>query len=402
MSTRLCSFFVFVVVAGWLPAVAAGSVHNCGGAAAAALLAASSADNAAARVRAPAALAAPVFKHPWVQENVAVTFNAAVTKDGLGSQVHRLFGARAVAACTGLPFIHTSGFTRFAHLNGSASRHAAARVNTMLGLPMQPVAANASRHVVQLGRDCAVTWDTLAADTRAALAARRPTLFNISFTYGFALTHPGMLACVPVFRQHSPAACASNALMRPIRVAVHIRAGDAENDGRRLLPHAYFFAIIRAITKVCSSSCSSALSEGAQRTGEGDPGPGGTNHSRCSFCPLASTCPPWMCVYVCAPARPPRPLRPSAHACLGTPYHCYRSCGGFAVTTSWRFIPRRSTASRMPPTAPITASAAPAIGRRCRPTSDPTCCCLPTWTSCGASGRWRLPTCLCTASRPSA
>jgi hypothetical protein len=142
-----------------------------------------------------------VFQDPWVQANVAVSFDPQRTKDGLGSQVHRLFGAYAVAACSTLRYVHTAGFQRFTHLNASDARHAARRLNTMLGLPQSPVANDTARKVVEFGRDCAVSWDDLAAHTRAALAARQPTLFSVFFTYGFALAHPAMLDCVPAFRQ---------------------------------------------------------------------------------------------------------------------------------------------------------------------------------------------------------
>lgn len=58
-----------------------------------------------------------------------------------------------------------------------------------------------------------------------------------------------LLLLFPVTADAQPPQC-GQPLLRPVRLAVHIRAGDAENDGRRLLPHAYFFEIIRTLTKV--------------------------------------------------------------------------------------------------------------------------------------------------------
>jgi len=154
----------------------------------------------------PAALSDPAFTQPWVQDNVAITYNPFITKDGLGSQVHRLLGVYAVAACTGLQYIPTAGFQLLAHLNAtntdgpSEAQQMAHRLNVMLGVSSTPKPINSSWRVVHLGRDCRITWDTLLNATRAALAQQQPTLFNVSFTYGFALAYPAMLQCVPAFR----------------------------------------------------------------------------------------------------------------------------------------------------------------------------------------------------------
>lgn len=149
----------------------------------------------------PEALTDPVFQNPWVQNNVAVTYDPLTTKDGLGSQIHRQLGVYAVAACTGLQYKSTAGFQRFTHLNQSDAHMLAQRVNTMLGIPSTPERVNPTWRVVHFGRDCNITWDTLLTKVKAALALQQPTLFNISFVYGFALTYPAMLNCAPASKQ---------------------------------------------------------------------------------------------------------------------------------------------------------------------------------------------------------
>ena len=149
----------------------------------------------------PAALADPVFQNSWVKSNVAVTFDHLITQDGFESQLHRQLGVYAVAACAGLQYVHTASFQHFSHLNKSQGQHLAHKINTMLGIPQSPQAQNSSWRVVDLDRDCSISWDTLLNETRAAVDKQVPTLFNVSFTYGFELTYPAMLQCVPAFRQ---------------------------------------------------------------------------------------------------------------------------------------------------------------------------------------------------------
>lgn len=149
----------------------------------------------------PSALSDPVFRDPWIKNNVAVTYDALITSDGLGSQLHRQLAVYAVAACAGLQYIHTTRFLRFSHMHRNESQQLAHRVNTLLGVPSKPVAVSRSWKVVDLDRDCTITWDTLLNETKKAVVQRTPTLFNVSFTYGFALTYPAMLQCVPAFQQ---------------------------------------------------------------------------------------------------------------------------------------------------------------------------------------------------------
>lgn len=159
---------------------------------------------------APAALSDPVFKHPWVQHNVAVTFDPMVTRDGLGSQLQRQMGVYAMAVCAGLRYVPTRPYDRFTHLNRTEAHQLAHRVNTLLGIPDSTnnneetagsISSSSGWRVVDFDRSCSITWDTLLHETKAALAAQQPTLFNVSFVYGFALTYPAMLTCVPAFRQ---------------------------------------------------------------------------------------------------------------------------------------------------------------------------------------------------------
>jgi hypothetical protein len=136
-----------------------------------------------------------------VQANVAVTYDPLSTKDGAGSQLHRQLGVYALAACAGLQYRPTDGFHRFTHVNKSDAHLLANRVNTMLGIPASPQPLDPAWRVIHFGRDCDIHWETLLNATKAALAAQQPTMFNISFVYGFALTHPAMLDCVPAFKQ---------------------------------------------------------------------------------------------------------------------------------------------------------------------------------------------------------
>lgn len=57
-------------------------------------------------------------------------------------------------------------------------------------------------------------------------------------------------ADTPCLHPTRQAPVCAEGMLRPVRIAVHIRAGDAENDGNRLLPHAFYFAVIRALAKV--------------------------------------------------------------------------------------------------------------------------------------------------------
>jgi hypothetical protein len=107
------------------------------------------------------------------------------------------------AACTGLQYRPTEGFLRFAHLSGSDAHLLTHRINTTLGIPPthEHQLSHSAWKVVNLHRDCNITWDNLLEHTRAALAQLQAMMFNISFAYGFALTYPAMLDCMPELRQ---------------------------------------------------------------------------------------------------------------------------------------------------------------------------------------------------------
>lgn len=155
----------------------------------------------------PSALSDPVFQDPWVLSNVAVTFDALKTKDGLGSQLQRQLGVYTVAACAGLQYRPTDGFQRFTHINASEAHLIAHRLNTLLGIPSTHQPVNSSWRVVDFGRDCSTNWDHLLNETKTALVQQQSTLFNISFVYGFVLTYPAMLDCVPAFRPKVSSRC---------------------------------------------------------------------------------------------------------------------------------------------------------------------------------------------------
>lgn len=180
--------------------------------------------------------------------DVAVTYDNETTTDGVGSQLHRIYGLYALSRALGVKYVHTplgrvdyQGFVPL--LTGRSDPDFVIRYNAFFSLPSDEFdLASCERVRVHI-----LTEGTVARYRQHAAATGRPVLLEAIHHYGYTDAHPEALEtlrAVSPYRDHRASG--------PIRVCIHLRRGDnavpGRTDGRRrLLPDSYYLRVCGAV-----------------------------------------------------------------------------------------------------------------------------------------------------------
>ena len=184
----------------------------------------------------------------WASGQVAVTYDPTRATDGVGSQLHRIYGLYALSRALGVKYVHTplsrvdyQGFLPL--LTGRTDPDFVARYNAFFRLPSDDFDLERCERVPihVLGREMVERYRTHAA------ATGRPVLLQAIHHYGYTDRHPESLLALRAmspYRDHRAAG--------PLRVCIHMRRGDNTVPGRldasqRLLPNAYYLRVCGAV-----------------------------------------------------------------------------------------------------------------------------------------------------------
>jgi hypothetical protein len=180
---------------------------------------------------------------PRAVGEVAVTYDQTTT-DGVGAQLHRIYGLYALSRALHTKYVHTPighvGYQGFLPLlTGRTDPEFTARYNAFFSLPSDDFDLESCERV----RIHILTRDTVERYREHAATTGRPVLLQAIHHYGYTDRHPEAfeaLRAVSPYRGHRTAG--------PVRVSIHLRRGDNSVPGRtdgqqRLLPNRYYLRI---------------------------------------------------------------------------------------------------------------------------------------------------------------
>ena len=184
----------------------------------------------------------------WTSGQVAVTYDPTRATDGVGSQLHRIYGLYALSRALGVKYVHTplsrvdyQGFLPL--LTGRTDPDFVARYNAFFRLSSDDFDLKRCERVPIhiLSREGVERYRTHATTTG------RPVLLQAIHHYGYTDQHPEALLAlraVSPYRDH--------ATTGPLRVCIHMRRGDNTVPGRldapqRLLPNSYYLRVCNAV-----------------------------------------------------------------------------------------------------------------------------------------------------------
>jgi len=181
---------------------------------------------------------------------VAVTYDQTTT-DGVGAQLHRIYGLYALSRALHTKYVHTPighvGYQGFLPLlTGRTDPEFTARYNAFFSLPSDDFDLESCEQV----RIHILQRDTVERYREHAAATGRPVLLQAIHHYGYTDQHPEAfeaLRAVSPYRGHRAAG--------PIRVCIHLRRGDnsvpGRTDGqRRVLPNGYYLRVCGTVLDV--------------------------------------------------------------------------------------------------------------------------------------------------------
>jgi hypothetical protein len=180
---------------------------------------------------------------PQAMGEVAVTYDQTTT-DGVGAQLHRIYGLYALSRALHTKYVHTPmryvGYQGFLPLlTGRTDPEFTARYNAFFSLPSDDFDLESCERV----RIHILRRDTVERYREHAGATGRSVLLEAIHHYGYTDRHPEAfeaLRAVSPYREHRAAG--------PIRVCIHLRRGDnsvpGRTDGqRRVLPNGYYLRV---------------------------------------------------------------------------------------------------------------------------------------------------------------
>jgi hypothetical protein len=184
----------------------------------------------------------PRFSAQAVGE-IAVTYDPTTT-DGVGAQLHRIYGLYALSRALHTKYVHTPighvGYQGFLPLlTGRSDPEFTARYNAFFSLPSDDFDLESCERV----RIHILRRDTVERYRQHAAATGHPMMLQAIHHYGYTDRHPEAfeaLRAVSPYRGHRAAG--------PIRVCIHLRRGDNSVPGRtdgqqRLLPSSYYLRV---------------------------------------------------------------------------------------------------------------------------------------------------------------
>ena len=191
--------------------------------------------------------AAPFGVHP----HLVLTYDNTRT-DGVGAQLHRIYGIYAISRLLGASYLHSPlagvGYQGLAALEEDASdpgfHH---EFNELFEIKSDAPLAE-DFHTVFLPSISIAVFQQLAAMFHTHRTGGRPTLVRIVMPFGVADRYPD---CYEVCKEISPfPPVAPVREGRTVRVAVHVRRGELfVVDSDRMLPNGYYIAVAQRIAR---------------------------------------------------------------------------------------------------------------------------------------------------------
>ena len=203
-----------------------------------------SADSAPPSAEEPAALRMQHVSSPHTTGEVAVTYDQQIAEDGVGSQLHRIYGLYALARALHVKYVH-SPIARIGYqgllplLEGRNDPDFASRYNAFYSLPSDEFDLEGCERV----RVEYVDHAMIERYRKHAAVTGRPVLIQALLPYRYINQHPEgyqALRAVSPYREYRPEG--------PLRVCIHLRRGDnsvphRQDEDVRLLPNTYYLQV---------------------------------------------------------------------------------------------------------------------------------------------------------------
>jgi hypothetical protein len=192
--------------------------------------------------------AAPFGLH----KHLVLTYDNTRT-DGVGAQLHRIYGIYAISRLLGASYLHSPlagvGYQGLAALEENAADPGFHHEFNELFQISSDVPLAEDFHTIYLPSISMAVFEQLAAMFDPQRTGGRPSLVRIVMPFGIADRFPD---CYEVCKEISPfPASAPVREGRALRVAVHVRRGELfVLDSDRMLPNAYYIAVAQRIARV--------------------------------------------------------------------------------------------------------------------------------------------------------
>jgi len=193
--------------------------------------------------------AAPFGLH----KHLVLTYDSARHADGVGAQLHRIYGTYSIARLLGASYFHSPigrvDYQGFAALEGRSSDPRFHQEFNELFQIESDVLPTDDFHAICLPWMSVATFKQLATMFDIRRRDGRPSLIRLAFPFGVADRFP---ECYEVCKAISPfAASASVGKGRPLRVAIHVRRGELfALDSDRMLPNGYYIEVAQQVARV--------------------------------------------------------------------------------------------------------------------------------------------------------
>ena len=188
-------------------------------------------------------------------DKLVLTYDNTALTDGVGAQLHRIYGIWAISRLLGVPYRHSpinhvdyQGLTALETNSADPAYHH--EFNDVFRIESDPVSAD-EFHTVTLANLYPGQFRMLATLVDLGKTRGKPILVRMKVPYGIADRFPDCYeACKEISPFDSPPRDG-----RPLRVAVHVRRGEQLvflSD--RLLPNAYYVNAARSVAEVLDSA----------------------------------------------------------------------------------------------------------------------------------------------------
>jgi hypothetical protein len=196
--------------------------------------------------------AAPFGAH----KHLVLTYDNAARTDGVGSQLHRIYGIYAISRLLGTSYLH-SPLTGVDYQGLAALEENAAdpgfhdEFNDLFQIESDAVPAE-DFHTICLPSISLAVFQQLVAMFDTQKTAGRPSLVRIVMPFGIADRFPDCFELCKDISPFPPSPSLHEG--RPLRVAVHVRRGELfVLDSDRMLPNAYYIAVAQRIAGVLAT-----------------------------------------------------------------------------------------------------------------------------------------------------
>ena len=194
---------------------------------------------------------APLGPH----KHLVLTYDNGM-RDGVGAQLHRMYGIYAISRLLGASYFHSplvgvdyQGLAALERNAGDPEFHD--EFNDLFQIESDTVPAD-DCHTIHLPSISLAIFHQLADMFDLDKTGGRPSLIRVAMPFGIADRFPD---CYEVCKDISPfPAPARGSVDRPLRVAVHVRRGELlVLDSDRMLPNSYYIRVAQQIARVLES-----------------------------------------------------------------------------------------------------------------------------------------------------